>query len=340
MIDTRDWLGRRTLSTRRDLRETVFFGGPDASAKVSRYWLLLVLAAIIAAAGVVGDSEATVIGAMIVAPLRTPIMGTILAVVLGERRQLFRSLFYLVTGATAAVGVGYLMGLVVLNTTDLTSNDQVTTWSQARLIDLIAALAVGAVGSIAIIRRDISDTVPGVAIAISLVPPLTVMGLTLQSGAHDQAWGAFLLFATNVAAIWGVGIITMAIYRVQRLPELGEQRDTGPVNRGEAYVMIGILLVVIVGLLAEGSVSTTRDVQRESRLADVVSTWGDDYGWELVDVTTDETGIVARLEGPLPMPDEDGLEQSLIDADLDPTSIEIDLVPRDTITFGEDLGDG
>jgi hypothetical protein len=67
-------------------------------------------------------------------------------------------------------------------------------------VDLVAALATGAVGSVALARSDISDTLPGVAIAISLVPPLAVAGLTLESGVPSQSLGAFLLFVTNVAA--------------------------------------------------------------------------------------------------------------------------------------------
>lgn len=55
-------------------------------------------------------------------------------------------------------------------------------------MDLVAALTTGAVGSVALARSDISDTLPGVAIAISLVPPLAVVGLTLESGAPANAW--------------------------------------------------------------------------------------------------------------------------------------------------------
>jgi hypothetical protein len=64
------------------MRDQLFFEGPERNRRLSRYWLLLPLAAVIASAGVVSDSTATVIGAMIVAPLMTPILGIVLAVVL------------------------------------------------------------------------------------------------------------------------------------------------------------------------------------------------------------------------------------------------------------------
>ena len=95
------------------MREAVFFDEPDASRKISRFWVLLVLASIIAAAGVVGDSTATVIGAMIVAPLMTPILGTMLGVVLGDRANLVRSILFVLGGAAAAIAIGYLLGVFV-----------------------------------------------------------------------------------------------------------------------------------------------------------------------------------------------------------------------------------
>ena len=93
------------------MRESVFFDGPEAPARYSRFWLLLVLSSIIASAGVVADSTAAVIGAMIVAPLLGPIQGTMLATVLGDRSNLVRSLLLVVAGAAAAVVIGYLIGL-------------------------------------------------------------------------------------------------------------------------------------------------------------------------------------------------------------------------------------
>jgi uncharacterized hydrophobic protein (TIGR00271 family) len=116
-----------------------------------------------------------------------------------------RSLGLVVGGAAAAVAIGWLIGLPVVNDVVAETNSQVAARVNPRLIDLVAALATGVVGSVALVRRDISDTLPGVAIAISLVPPLSVVGLTLEAGELDQSAGALLLFVTNVAAILGTG---------------------------------------------------------------------------------------------------------------------------------------
>src|SRR5271155_2667429 len=87
------------------MRDQLFFEGEDKRRRLSRYWLLLPLSAVIAAAGVVSDSTATVIGAMIVAPLMTPILGLVLAVVLTDAKNLRRSILLVVVGAAVVVGL-------------------------------------------------------------------------------------------------------------------------------------------------------------------------------------------------------------------------------------------
>src|SRR5262249_12152729 len=90
---------RRTLP---ELQDWLFLDMGKAARKLSRFWILLGLSATIATTGILINSTATVIGAMIVAPLGTPIMGIGLAVVIGDGRRLWRSAG-LVAGGTAAV---------------------------------------------------------------------------------------------------------------------------------------------------------------------------------------------------------------------------------------------
>ena len=203
------------------MRDQLFFDGPQRRRRLSRFWLLLLLAAVIASAGVVSDSTATVIGAMIVAPLMTPILGIVLAVALADGANLRRCLLLVITGAAVVVAVGWLLGLFVPYPVVAQTNAQVAARVTLQLADLVAALATGAVGSVALARSDISDTLPGVAIAISLVPPLAVVGLTLESGAPRQSLAALLLFTTNVAAMadcWPHRTADLA-RRIPALPE-------------------------------------------------------------------------------------------------------------------------
>src|SRR5215216_7991289 len=107
------------------MRDAVFFEGPEVRQRSSRFWILITLASIIAAAGIAADSTATVIGAMIVAPLMTPILGTMLSVVLADRSNLIRSLLLVACGALTAIALGWLVGLVVVNDVVAATNSQV-----------------------------------------------------------------------------------------------------------------------------------------------------------------------------------------------------------------------
>ncbi len=320
------------------MRDAVFFDGPDVGAQLSRFWILLILASIIASAGVVADSTATVIGAMIVAPLMTPILGTMLAVVLGDRANLLRSIALVVSGAAGAIVIGYLVGMLSPNDIIAATNTQVAGRVTPRLIDLLAALATGAVGSVALVRRDISDTLPGVAIAISLVPPLAVVGLTAKAGEYDEAAGALLLFGTNVAAILTTGIVVMAIYGVHKLVTPPSDPEQRVVNRRNAVLVIVALFVVIGIPLTISTVKISRDTSTEADVRQAATVWARDDGWTVLGVDSDNTGIVIRLAGPPPLPDTSGLADALEDMGVDPSTVTVEYVPRATVSLAPDEG--
>ncbi|MBB5640668.1 DUF389 domain-containing protein [Cryobacterium roopkundense] len=324
---------RLAMNDLADMRESVFFDGPRARERTTRFWILLVLSSIIAAAGVAADSTATVIGAMIVAPLLLPIQATMLATVLGDRGNLVRSLALVLGGAALAIGIGVLLGLIVPVDVVAESNVQVASRVSPRLIDLLAALATGAVGSIALVRRDISDTLPGVAIAISLVPPLSVVGLTLEAGAFAESLRALLLFVTNVAAILATGIVVMALYGVNGLLS----KPATPRER-RARLRRGILVSAIMGLvillpLTVASVTVAQSSSREASVQLVAESWATDAGWELFSVATDRGEVTVRVEGALPLPNTEELERRLRSAGIDPTDVHVDLVPVYSVDF-------
>jgi uncharacterized hydrophobic protein (TIGR00271 family) len=318
------------------MREAVFFDGPHARAQYTRFWLLLTLAAAIATAGVVADSTATVIGAMIVAPLMRPIQGTMVATVLGDRRNLVRSIGVMIAGATAAAGIGFILGLLVVQSVTAETNSQVAARVSPGLVDLFAALATGAVGSIALIRSDISDTLPGVAIAISLVPPLCVVGLTAESGAWGQAAGALLLFVTNVAAILGSGAVVMAIYGFSRLRiELAEDKEAERKRRARAYVTTAAVVALVAVPLAWSTANAIETRSKEGRIRTYVEQVTEGTGWELVSISQRENGkYVVLVKGQPPLPDMATVYDNMDKAGLDTSKIEVQLVP--TYTFDSD----
>jgi uncharacterized hydrophobic protein (TIGR00271 family) len=314
------------------MRENLFFEGDEQHRRLSRFWVLLVLAAVIASAGVVADSTATVIGAMIVAPLMTPILGIVLAVALGDRPNLVRSLVLVVAGAAAVVFIGWLLG--TMNPIDVVApaNGQVAGRVSPRVVDLVAALATGAVGSFALVRSDVSDTLPGVAIAISLVPPLAVVGLTLEAGRGDQARGALLLFLTNVAAILVTGVAVMALYRVRRtaLESSSSAVAANVSSRYPVLVIVAFVVVIAIPLVAAGrryraSTLTT------SRVASIANDWAGAADWEVISVDYRDGGIVVRAAGPKPAPDPAALRRMLDRRGQGETGVRLELIPEQRI---------
>ena len=316
------------------MRETVFYEGPRFRERVSRFWILLVLASVIAAAGVASDSTATVIGAMIIAPLMIPIQGTMLATVLGDPKNLSRSIGLMLAGAAAAVGIAVLVGLLLPVDVVAENNSQVAARVHPRLIDLLAALGTGVVGSIALVRRDISDALPGVAIAISLVPPLSVVGFTLEAGALLQSVGALLLFTTNVAAILGTGIVVMALYGVNRLGEAPATPQARRTHRRNGILVAVAMAVTVLVPLSVSSVSVARSNLFEASVQSVSQRWVTDAGWRLDSVATDpDNTVVVSVEGDLPLPDTTLLEQELRADGLDPQRVRVVLVPAYTVDY-------
>ncbi|KAA9162688.1 DUF389 domain-containing protein [Amycolatopsis acidicola] len=297
-------------------------------AQRSAFWVLLTLAAIISTAGVVTDSTATVIGAMIVAPLMTPILGTALAAVLAIRRQVLLSVALVLGGAVVVVAIGYLMGLLVPGPVTADTNSQVAARVSPGLIDLIAALATGVVGAFALVRSDVSDTLPGVAIAISLVPPLSVVGLTLESGAYGQSGGALLLFATNVAAIIATGTAVLLAYRVRAAAQ-SFGKPVGRLSAPTLVVIVGFVLLVSVPL-GVGSYQVFQQERTVAVARPAVERWTQERAWHLVELTFDQGVLEVTVAGLPPAGDTTSLRTALDDAGLGDVPARLSLVMEGT----------
>ena len=318
-----------SLSDLQRMRDALFFEGEARRRRLSRFWILLFLAAVIATAGVSVDSTATVIGAMIVAPLMTPILGIVLAVAMGDRRNLTWSVALVVSGAAMVVGVAWIFGLFTAVDVVAPANLQVSGRISPRLVDLIAAVATGAVGAFALVRDDIGDTLPGVAIAISLVPPLAVVGLTLEAGASDQARGALLLFLANVVAILVSGTLVMTLYRVRRTARA--RSDGAAVTVGSRYpvLAIGVLVVIVaVPLLASSARYGTSAVTTQ-QVSTVADDWAEDSAWDVVSVDYRDGLVVVRALGPEPAPDPERLRRMLDRRGQAETAVRVELVPEE-----------
>jgi uncharacterized hydrophobic protein (TIGR00271 family) len=184
-----------------ELESKLFFEGDRSRRHLVRFTVLLFLSAVIAVQGVIEDSTATVIGAMIIAPLMNPILATTAALVMGNGPRAWRSFLLVVSGTLGVIVLAAMFGTVAVHIVDFSTNSQITGRVTPRLLDLVVALAAGTAGAFAMSRDDVADSLPGVAVSIALVPPLCVVGISLSAGEWDHTWGALLLFLTNLLSI-------------------------------------------------------------------------------------------------------------------------------------------
>jgi len=313
---------------RRDLAELtdrLDLSSGEVRAKHSAFWAMLVLSGLIAIAGIVTDSTATVIGAMIIAPLSTPILGFGLGVVTGRGRLLGRSALYVLGGLVVVVVLGWLVALVLPQTSEVVTNSQVTGRTSPGVGDLVAAFATGFAGAIALARRDLGDVLPGIAIAISLVPPLGVVGVCLGAGEPSLAAGALLLFGSNVVAlvIASTVVFTGAGYASDAAQV---RQDAGGRRRPRRAVVLGAAAVVLVALpMVANTVQATLADVWAGQVRSAAEAWlAGTPDADVEDVTWQGTEVVVDVRGPGDLPDVAQL-QATVD-DLVPWQPEVTVV--------------
>lgn len=168
------------------------------SAWSKDFILCAVSSCLIATFGLISNSSAVIIGAMIVAPLMLPLRGLAFSACEGEL-NLFRKAIFSIVGATI---VALFLSSFVTKLVGLADvGSEILARTQPNLIDLGIAITAGAMGGFGIIRKGISDTLAGTAIAVALMPPLCVVGICLTMNYYSFAFGAFLLYFTNLLGI-------------------------------------------------------------------------------------------------------------------------------------------
>jgi len=174
------------------------------------YFVLVLLSCMIATLGLLIDSSATIIGAMLVAPLMSPILGLGLASIRGDAKLFRNAALALGQGAFIAIILSTIITwfnriLPIVTLSELPA--EVLARTRPSPIDLGIALAGGLAATFALVQPNLSAALPGVAIATALMPPLCVVGVGIAQGNRQVAGGAFLLFLTNAITIAAASMV-------------------------------------------------------------------------------------------------------------------------------------
>ena len=292
-----EWFAARPLAVddRQRLYTELMYEGVNTRTKVIRFVVLMVFASVIASLGVVADSTAVVVGAMLIAPLMTPLMGMALSLVMGWPNRLARSSLVVLAGIAIAIGIGFVVGLAEFTLVDTLVNSQIVSRSNPTIVDLAIAVAAGGAGAYAWSRPDVSNSLPGVAISIALVPPLTVIGISYAHRDWDSGNGALLLFATNAIAILIVGGIVFLLTGVAPLSRATENQY----RVRTALAAIGGAAAVIIAAVVLNGTSVATNVFEQKAASRAVTTWLEPFaGHTTVGVSVAGDSVSVVLAGP------------------------------------------
>ena len=184
--------------SRRD-RIKLFEGLQVGSRSGMDFITLIALSTAIAALGLIQNSAAVVIGAMLVAPLMTPMLGAGLGLLQGNIVLVREAITSVILGFSISLGIGAVFGFLTPGLIELTPELQAR--CAPNILDLLIALFSGIAAAYALARPGLLGALPGVAIAAALVPPIATTGIALSIGAVTEAMMAATLFGTNLVAI-------------------------------------------------------------------------------------------------------------------------------------------
>jgi len=297
--------------------EDLFPEGEAFRRSVLTFTVLLALAALIAAFGLYQDSVASIIGAMVVAPLGGAIMAFAGALVTGRTRWVWIAFAQIALGALMTIAIGYLVSAVLPDPLNLTPSLEART--SPNLLDLGVALAAGAAGAYVAARRTGSDALPGVAIAVSLVPPLATVGICLELGRTAGAGGAMLLFLTNFSAITVIACVVFVLSHAS--PSREELRARRQLQAG--FFVAVVALVALAIPLAWNSREELQNTIRAAQSAPIVHAWIGTRDLEVAGWSIDGNNARIDLRGTAAPPDVATLAASLSRTLGIPVSVEV-----------------
>jgi uncharacterized hydrophobic protein (TIGR00271 family) len=260
-----DW----TDEERADVLNELFPDDDRIIPYTKRFATLLILSTMIAAFGLIANSAAVVIGAMLVAPLMTPMLALAASLMYAQMKRFSGSLIMIVLGTIGAIATGWIIATIAGGVLSSTLTPQLQARTAPSLLDLGIAVAAGLAGGYVLTHKGAGSSLPGVAIAVALVPPLATVGVAIEIGDTHSAIGAFLLYTTNLIAIVLSASIVMLFSGF--VPDYIRQLAKGKI--GLRLLPWGIALIAITVPLA----IHTRDViQNEAfvrHVTDAITEW-------------------------------------------------------------------
>lgn len=239
-------LGRRIREAWPDLtladRVSLFDRIQGGARLTPDYIAMIGFSVLIASFGLLADNSSVVIGAMLVAPLMTPLIGMGLALAQGNLLLMKRSVLATVVGLIVGVTISFIIGLLIpLDELPL----EILSRGDPNLVDMAIAFVSGMAAAYAVSRESVAESIVGVAIAAALVPPLACIGIMLAHNHVLETEGAVLLLVTNLAAI---AMGAAFVFRRLGVPGTRTGHRSFIMIRRVSTILISLLLLLAIPL--------------------------------------------------------------------------------------------
>lgn len=274
------------------VRDILRFEGNDAAAYWRRFSILLALAVVIATMGLLRNSGAVIIAAMLVAPLMTPILGIASSIVMGwvgRAAALLLAVWF-------AAGISVLLAWLLVWLTDVPRGimipNEVISRTDPGAEDLVIALAAGVAGAYVQIRKSEASLIPGAAIGVSLVPPLAAAGILLYFGQLTRAYEALLLFATNFGAII---LSACLVYLILGPRDLLLRSGTRRVKFTLGFLTVAAFLAIVFSQLFTATYFRFMEASVQSNLSRRIAAWAAPTPVEIVRVDINAHEKIAEI---------------------------------------------
>lgn len=228
--------GKLQRASRHELIGTI-----ERSSRITHtYVMMVILSAIVVTVGFIKDSEAIIIGSMVIAPMLGPIISTAFASILGDYKLLWKSSITLLFAIVVVILISVVFSLgfpVPFETHEFQSRTHVN------LSDIVLALASGTAGALSILNR-LPGSLVGVMVAVALLPPTVVFGMTLGEGMWQEAYGAFMLMMVNITSILLAAISVFTISGIR--PVKWDEVQRAHTSKTWSLLFVSLVIIVLV----------------------------------------------------------------------------------------------
>ncbi|QBP41656.1 TIGR00341 family protein [Paenisporosarcina antarctica] len=223
-------------ASRHELYEAV---AESSHMSISYMWFIL-FSSVIAAVGIIKNSPATVIGAMVIAPIIGPVTAVSFASVLGDFKLIRQSVLTALFGIGIPILISTVFGFFFLP--PIYSNEFLSR-TDIQIIDVVVALASGAAGALSFIKRNEGSLV-GVMVSVALLPPAVVFGMTLGTGNWVEAVVPFILLMVNINSILLSAVIVFWLSGIK--PNNWKDLQNANISRKLSLLFISIISIVLI----------------------------------------------------------------------------------------------